>query len=119
MKKWPYLAAGLCVWDTLAPPSSALVAHDGSADAPPSMPNEYTCLTWAQGQQRILCGTKTGELRVFDLRQQRIAQRVEAHTAAMRHCFLLESEGKIATFSAAAELKIWSLKSLECLETRS
>merc|ERR1712130_793570 len=105
------MGAGICVWDTLAPYSSALVAHDGAADATPAgMPAEYSCLTWASSQQRLLCGTKAGELRVFDLRQRRVSQRFEAHSGALQHCFVLESIGRLLTISDAAELKIWSLQ---------
>ncbi|CAE8644852.1 unnamed protein product, partial [Polarella glacialis] len=118
LKAWPYVAAGICVWDTLCPPSSSLVAHDGAADATPAgMPAEYSCLAWAASQQRLLCGTKAGELRVFDLRQRRLAQRFQAHSDAVRHCFVLESSGQLLTLSVGAELKIWSLRSLELLET--
>lgn len=119
LRSWPYHAAGVCIWDTLAPPGSALVAHDGLADHHPAMPADYTCLAWAAGQQRLLCGTKQGELRVFDLRQQRVAQRLAAHEAAVQHVFAIEGSGRLVTLSAAAELKVWDLQNFECLETRS
>ena len=81
LKAWPYVAAGICVWDTLAPPSTALVAHDGRADARShDMPAEYKCLAWEASVQRVFCGTKSGELRIFDLRQQRVSHRLEAHS---------------------------------------
>merc|ERR1712216_847401 len=119
LRTWPYVAAGICTWDTLAPLQSALVAHDGAADTNPgAMPVEYTCLGWSAGQQRLLCGTKAGELRVFDLRQRRLSHRLDAHGAAVRHCFVLPETGKFVTLSAAAELKVWRLRDLECLETR-
>eukprot|EP00931_Biecheleriopsis_adriatica_P103479 TRINITY_DN78304_c0_g1_i1.p1 TRINITY_DN78304_c0_g1~~TRINITY_DN78304_c0_g1_i1.p1 ORF type:complete len:1016 (-),score=215.33 TRINITY_DN78304_c0_g1_i1:13-2943(-) len=117
LKAWPYVAAGICVWDTLAPRASALVSHDATADASPSgMPAEYSCLAWAPSQQRLLCGTKAGELRVFDLRMQRLAQRFEAHSDPVKYCFVLESSAQLVTLSSAAEMKIWSLKNLELLD---
>lgn len=120
-RAWPHVCAGLCVWDTLAPPGAALVAHDGASDAAPAaMQAEYTALAWEAGRQRLLCGTKEGELRIFDLRMQRVAQRLDATGgtgAALRHCLLLPSTGRLATLSAAAELKIWSLSDFECLDT--
>ena len=29
-KAWPYVSAGIAVWDTLAPKGSSLIAHDGN-----------------------------------------------------------------------------------------
>ncbi|CAK0801415.1 unnamed protein product [Prorocentrum cordatum] len=113
----PHAAAGLCVWDTLAPPGSSLVAHDAGADAASAMPPEYTCLAWAAGRRSILCGTKAGELRVFDLRQQRVSHRIAAHKAAIRYCFVLEASGRLATLSTMSEMKIWNLEDMECLES--
>jgi len=118
VKTWPHVCAGLCIWDTLAPPAGVLVAHDGAADAAlRMMPVEYSCLAWDPNRQRVLCGTKAGELRVFDLRQQRVAQRFEAHGGnALRYCFMMPSTGRFATLCSAAELKVWSLRDFECLD---
>jgi len=116
-KSWPYAAAGLCIWDTLLPPRGTLVAHDGAADAVHQMQPDYVCLTWDSSQQRILCGTKSGELRIFDIRQRRVSNRIPAHDAAIRHCFLLPATRRFVTLSATAELKIWSCSDLDCLET--
>eukprot|EP00434_Breviolum_minutum_P018747 symbB.v1.2.016543.t1/scaffold1260.1/size128208/4 len=118
VKAWPHVAAGICVWDTTSPPSSSLIAHDGSEAAfSGSMPLECCCTSWVSTQQRLLCGTKTGELRAFDLRMKRWSQRLEAHSDPVRYCFVMESTGQVATLSDAAELKIWSLKHLELLDT--
>ncbi|CAJ1421746.1 unnamed protein product [Effrenium voratum] len=104
------------VWDSLSPASSSLVAHDG-IEASSTMPPDYCSMAWAASQQRIFCGTKAGELRIFDLRMARMAQRFEAHGEAVRHCFVLEETGQLATLSDAAELKLWSLRNLELLDT--
>lgn len=117
-KAWPHVAAGICVWDSTSPRSSSLIAHDGAEAALSSaMPPEYSCITWVASQQRLLCGTKAGELRAFDLRMKRWTQRVEAHSEPMRYCFVMESTQQVATLSEAAELKLWSLKHLELIDT--
>merc|ERR1711924_513347 len=77
----------------------------------------YVCMTWEADQQRILCGTKSGEMRVFDLRQRRVSQRFSAHETALKHCFLLPTSQRLITLSAAAELKTWSLSDFDCLES--
>eukprot|EP00439_Symbiodinium_sp_Y106_P053380 s1476_g7.t1 len=117
LKAWPHVAAGICVWDTIAPSTSSLVAHDGADASSASMPAEYSALAWAASQQRIFCGTKAGELRVFDLRMRRISHRFEAHGDPVQHCFVLQMMGQLASLSSAAELKLWSLKNLELLDT--
>lgn len=119
VKAWPHTCAGLCLWDTLLPPSAALVAHDGAADGGlGAMPAEYTCMAWEADRQRILCGTATGELRIFDIRQRRVSQRLQTHSDdPVKHIFVLPSTGRLATLSAASELKVWSLSGFECLET--
>ncbi|CAE7849424.1 Dmxl2, partial [Symbiodinium microadriaticum] len=116
LKAWPHVAAGICVWDTIAPSASSLVAHDGADASSASMPAEYSALAWAASQQRIFCGTKAGELRVFDLRMRRISHRFEALGDPVQHCFVLQTTGQLASLSSA-ELKLWSLKNLELLDT--
>ncbi|CAE7474908.1 unnamed protein product [Symbiodinium natans] len=117
LKAWPHVAAGICVWDTVSPSSSSLIAHDGADASSATMPAEYCALAWAASQQRIFCGTKAGELRVFDLRMRRLSHRFEAHSDPVQHCFVLQKTGQLATLSSAAELKLWSLKNLELLDT--
>lgn len=117
LKTWPYTSAGLCVWDTLAPPQSSLVMHDGNTDMPPVVPSHYSCLTWAADRQQIICGTKTGELRIFDIRQRKVCQRLVAHEDSVMYSFVLGGTGRFATLSAKAELKVWSLSDFTCIET--
>merc|ERR1712100_952808 len=79
---------------------------------------DYVCMSWDSDQQRIFCGTKAGELRVFDIRQRRVSQRVTAHDSAIRCSFVLPGRQKLLTVSVAAEVKLWSLSDLEYVETR-
>lgn len=113
------VAAGLCVWDTLAPPGAALVAHDGREAARADVqPAEYLCLL-PVGGARLLCGNKEGGVSVFDLRQGEVAHRFLAHEGApVTHLFPLDGQGAVATLSGAAELKTWSVRTWECLDRK-
>eukprot|EP00746_Dinoflagellata_sp_MGD_P128595 gnl/MRDRNA2_/MRDRNA2_62928_c0_seq1.p1 gnl/MRDRNA2_/MRDRNA2_62928_c0~~gnl/MRDRNA2_/MRDRNA2_62928_c0_seq1.p1 ORF type:complete len:548 (-),score=91.23 gnl/MRDRNA2_/MRDRNA2_62928_c0_seq1:47-1690(-) len=117
VQKWPYTSAGLCLWDTLAAPHQCLVGHDGNSERTHEMPAEYQCLALAPDQRRILCGMKSGEVRVFDVRNHDISHRLNAHEASCSHCFVLPETNRLVTLSTAAEAKIWSLQDFSCLET--
>ena len=97
--------SSLCLWDTLLPPSRALIAAC-SAHA-----EGGRCVVHSPADQSLVSGGDKGELVVFDLRQHRIREQWRAHNSPVQA--LIQMDGK-GCFSADSDgdLKLWNTTSL-------
>ncbi|KAI9258749.1 RAVE protein 1 C terminal-domain-containing protein [Phascolomyces articulosus] len=91
----------ICLWDTLLPPSKAMIcslpAHDNGAYA----------IAYESKNQLLFTGGKGGEIVVSDIRQRRIMHTFTAHNSRIRSLAVDSANGTLVTGSIDGELKIW------------
>ncbi|KAI8144673.1 RAVE protein 1 C terminal-domain-containing protein [Fennellomyces sp. T-0311] len=91
----------VCLWDTLLPPSKAMVcalpAHDNGAYA----------IAYEAKRRLLFTGGKRGEIVVSDIRQRSIMHSFNAHTSRIRSLTIDETNNTLVTGSIDGELKIW------------
>ena len=95
----------IAVWDTLMAPDKARVAAFNAHTS-----KGATSLVYARGSQTLISGGKTGEICVWDMRQQKLLQTVHAHGLNVRSLAIDESEKFLASGSSDGNVKIWSLR---------
>ena len=68
-----------------------------------------TVLAYSQRHQQLISGGKKGELSIFDIRQQCLIQKIEAHTDGVRAIALNSSEDFYVTGCSNGSVKLWGL----------
>ncbi|GAA5804339.1 hypothetical protein HPULCUR_009827 [Helicostylum pulchrum] len=91
------------LWDTLLPPSKAMVCslpgHDGGAYA----------ITYEPNSQLLFSGGKKGEIVVSDIRQRTTMHTFTAHQSRIRSISIDTENKALITGSIDGELKIWDV----------
>ena len=64
---------------------------------------------YSQRHQQLISGGRKGDICIFDIRQQSLIQRIEAHTDAVRAIALNSSEDFYATGCSSGSAKLWGL----------
>ncbi|KAI9492527.1 RAVE protein 1 C terminal-domain-containing protein [Zychaea mexicana] len=91
----------ICLWDTLLPPSKAMIcsipAHDNGAYA----------IAYEPKNRLLFTGGKRGEIVVSDIRQRSIMHTFSAHNSRIRSLAIDQANGTLVTGSIDGDLKIW------------
>ncbi|CAH0473362.1 unnamed protein product [Peronospora belbahrii] len=94
----------VCVWDTLLPTPTALVA------APTCHPAGATSVAFSSTHQLLITGGAGGALSIFDMRQRRVLHAISnAHETPIKALVLHPSGSCVLSGSASGDVKIWAL----------
>eukprot|EP00118_Oscarella_pearsei_P012894 m.98391 g.98391 ORF g.98391 m.98391 type:complete len:2816 (+) comp36982_c1_seq1:67-8514(+) len=97
----------VCLWDTLVPPSSALVkgfsCHDSGA----------CVVAYSSNRQWLISGGRRGEICLFDVRQRCLLQKFTAHTDAIECLAIHDDEEFFVTGAADGDIKVFRLSPYE------
>ncbi|GBM34380.1 DmX-like protein 2 [Araneus ventricosus] len=93
----------VCLWDTLLPQGKSLIAsfqcHDGGCSS----------LVYAPQSHTLISAGKKGDICIFDVRQNKLKQKFQAHESPIKCLALDPAEEFFATGSADGDIKVWGL----------
>jgi WD40 repeat protein len=91
------------VWDTLIAPEKACVVSFNAH------PKGATSLMYSESSRLLFSGGKTGEVCIWDMRMDKLLQKVNAHTLNVRTMALDETGTFLATGSSDGNVKVWNI----------
>ncbi|XP_055931190.1 dmX-like protein 2 isoform X2 [Argiope bruennichi] len=93
----------VCLWDTLLPQGKSLIAsfqcHEGGCSS----------LVYAPQSHTLISAGKKGDICIFDVRQNKLKQKFQAHESPIKCLALDPAEEFFATGSADGDIKVWGL----------
>ncbi|CAF0710194.1 unnamed protein product [Brachionus calyciflorus] len=96
------------LWDTLMPSNKTLIKSFKEQDVPSG-----TCAAYSPLSHLAYCGTRKGEVYVYDIRMHKKLSKFTAHESSVKAMALNSDEYLMATGSSEGTVKIWNLKTFE------
>jgi WD40 repeat protein len=99
------------LWDTLLPSNKCLIKSYREPDIPSAI-----CACYSPLNHFAYSGNRKGEVSIYDVRMHKKIHKIVAHESAVKAIALDPDEYFLATGSSEGNVKIWNMKTFECVQ---